>query len=362
MMRTHFVYPTSFQMLLMTAVHVRMTWLASIISLKHFWIECFAQWAILSKETSGIGLLSVVYFNSSARADERRKHLYAGHIFIFSPRQSTLALCGMARELVEKAFSPLDPQTAQHKLSTEEFTKIIAEVKPRFAHHPKVDEYMRAIFEEFGCDASKIYYDVPKMRFSTSNQYLTKGLAQVWHPHRDTWYAAPQCQLNWWIPIYPITSQNGVAFHTEYFNRAVENDSEQYNYYEQNRVKRQTNFGDAAKGDPRRLPAPTQPIDMDSQLNVVCPAGGIILFSGAQLHSSVPNSSGVTRFSFDFRTVHEDDVRFKQGASKVDERCTGTSLRDFKRATDQASLPSELISMYDDNTAQMGGDLVYVAP
>jgi len=359
MMRTH-LHPVSFQMLLMAAMHVRMT-LASLANFQRAWIHLL-QFAILSKSGSGFGLLSIVYFNSAAGSDERRKHLYNGHIFVFSPQKSTMALAGLAQEMVEQAFAPFDPQTAQHKLTPEEFTKVITGLKPRFAHHPKVGELMRGIFEEFGCDSSKIYCDVPKMRFSTSDRYLTKGLAQAWHPHRDTWYSSPHCQLNWWIPIYAITGQNGVAFHTQYWNQTVENDSEGYNYYEQNRVKRESTFIDPKKADPRRLPAPTKPIEVNPQLNVVCPAAGIILFSGAQLHSSVPNTSGVTRFSFDFRTVHEDDVRLKQGAPRVDERCTGTSLRDFRRSTDQASLPDELINMYDDSTSQMGGDLVYVAP
>src|SRR5262249_2142363 len=42
-------------------------------------------------------------------------------------------------------------------------------------------------------------------------------------------------------------------------------------------------------------------------LRLVVPAGGLILFSAAMLHSSMPNTSGLTRFSMDFRTANAVD-------------------------------------------------------
>jgi hypothetical protein len=48
----------------------------------------------------------------------------------------------------------------------------------------------------------------------------------------------------------------------------------------------------------------------------------------------VPNTSGRTRFSIDFRTVNIDDVVSRREAPNVDSECTGTSLRDFLRASD----------------------------
>lgn len=58
----------------------------------------------------------------------------------------------------------------------------------------------------------------------------------LWHPHRDTWYSAPQCQLNWWIPIYDIESENAMAFHPRYWSEPVRNDSNGYNYYQWNQT------------------------------------------------------------------------------------------------------------------------------
>src|SRR5580765_5292281 len=68
----------------------------------------------------------------------------------------------------------------------------------------------------------------------------------------------------------------------------------------------------------------SEQLELDPQIRLIVPNGGIILFSGTQTHSSVPNNSGKPRFSIDFRAVHEDDVKGKKGALRVDKECTGT--------------------------------------
>jgi hypothetical protein len=209
-----------------------------------------------------------------------------------------------------------------------------------------------------GCNLEKTYFDVPKMRSSTSDNYLTTGIAYAWHPHRDTWYSAPMFQINWWIPIFEIESNNAMAFHPRYWNRAVENTSRGYNYYLWNQQHRGGHVAQYIKEDPRPLPRATETLDLDPQFRIIVPPAGIILFSGAQMHSSVPNTSGKTRFSIDFRVVHIDDAQSNKGAPKVDEQCTGTTMRDYLCAADLSPLPSEIITRYDDNTASHG-ELVY---
>ncbi len=129
------------------------------------------------------------------------------------------------------------------------------------------------------------------------------------------------------------------------------NSSKGYNYYLWNQKYRGDHIGQFLREDPRPLPKPTQPLDLDPQIRLICPPGGIILFSAAQLHSSVPNTSGLTRFSIDFRVVNLDDVVAKRGAPRVDEECTGTTMRDYLRGTDFSHIPDELVALYDDGTA-----------
>ena len=302
--------------------------------------------------------MNTIYYNAQVTDDVRRKLLYEGQLFVYSPRPSSLAFCEFARDLIQEAFGALDPETAQHSLPVEEYAAILSKLKPYFIHHPESKQHLQAIFQEMGCDPDKTYTDVPKMRSSTSGGYLTSGIAYAWHPHRDTWYSAPDCQINWWIPIYAIESDNAMAFHPVYWGRAIRNDSGTYNYYEHN--KRRATTAQHLKGDPRPLPRATEPIDVDPQLRLICPVGGIIMFSGAHLHSSVANVSGKTRFSFDFRTVHLDDVIAKRGAPNVDAECTGTTMRDYLRGSDFSHIPQAIVSLYDDGTElQEGVELVY---
>jgi hypothetical protein len=161
--------------------------------------------------------MNTVYFNSRLSDDDRRNRLYEGKIFIFEPKPSSLALCEFADELIREAFGGLDPEKAQYSLPVEEYAGILARLKPKFIHHPKSKECIQQLLAELDCDLNKTYFDVPRMRTATSDGYLTTGIAFAFHAHRDTWYSAPQCQLNWWMPIYEIDSNDALAFHPQYW-------------------------------------------------------------------------------------------------------------------------------------------------
>jgi hypothetical protein len=304
--------------------------------------------------------MNTLYFDSTVNDDVRRQHLYNGQLFVFSPRPSSIALCKFAREMSEEAFAPLDPREAQYSLSVEEFVAIVAPLKPKFIHHPKSKQLIRELLNELGCDMDKTYFDVPRMRVVTHGGYLNAGVAYPLHPHRDSWYASPLCQLNWWLPIYDIESESAMAFQPRYWSQPVRNGSSSYNHYEWNSSGRK-NAAKYIKEDTRQQPRPEEPIELEPQIRVVCSVGGIILFSGAQLHWTVPNTSGRTRFSLDFRTVHIDDVVAKRGAPNLDSAPQGTTLRELMRASDLSQIPQEVISLYEDEPPT-SGDLVFQPP
>jgi hypothetical protein len=298
--------------------------------------------------------MTAVFYDSAMSDDERREALYAGDLFVYSPRRSVLDFVRFTQTLIEGAFAPLEPETAQHNMSVEAFAGLLGKLKPQFIHHPESKRHLQNIMADFGCDLSLSYYDVPRLRSSTSNDYLTSGIAYAWHPHRDTWYSAPSNQINWWFPVYELAANNAMAFHPNYWNRAVMNSSEDYNYYQWNKLYRGPGIASLIKEDTRPLPRATVAVETDPQLRLLCPVGGMIIFSGAQMHSSVPNTSGKTRFSIDFRHVHLGDVTARRGAPKSDEACTGTTLRDYQRGTDLSRIPDEVVALYDDGTADLG--------
>ena len=203
-----------------------------------------------------------------------------------------------------------------------------------------------AILDEVGCDPDKTYFDVPRMRVQAHDAYLTAGVGYQLHPHRDTWYAAPQSQVNFWLPVFPISSESTFAFFPKYFHRPVRNDSDRFDMYEWNAKARKNAAKEVGK-DSRWQPTAQEALDLETEFRVVCPPGGLIMFSGAHLHATVPNTSGLTRFSVDFRTVHTDDVAEQQGAPRHDSFGRGTTLRAHLRASDLEPLPEELARIYD---------------
>jgi hypothetical protein len=287
-----------------------------------------------------------VYFDANVTDDVRREKLYDGDLFVYSARPSTLALIEFAAEMARQAFAPLDPETAQFDMTVEDYAALLAELKPAFIHHPESKRLIQDMLLDFGCDDAQTYFDVPRMRSSTSDDYLTTGIAFAFHPHRDCWYSAPFTQLNWWLPIFPISEDNGLAFHPKYWQTPVKNSSRVYNYAEWNETSRKiaaTMIGT----DTRVQPKPEEEVELVPQIRPIVEPGGIILFSGAQLHSSVPNTSGRTRFSIDLRTVHIGDALAGRAAPNVDSECTGTTMGDYLRLRDLEHIPAEVVESFD---------------
>jgi len=290
-----------------------------------------------------------LFLDSQMDEAKRRQELYRGSVLVYSPSPSALKLCEFARELIETAFHPYDPRKIQDFMPVEKCVEILADLKPKFIHHPTSKELIQRMLTERGCDLEKTYFDVPRLRTAFPADYLASGIAYAFHPHRDTWYSAPGSQINWWMPVYEIFPENSMAFHPRYWDEPVANSSNTYNYYTWNRNNRQS-AAQHVKTDTREQPRPQVPLAPDPQVRVVANVGGVMLFSAAQLHSTVPNTCGLTRYSIDFRTVHLDDVWNKAGAPNVDSASTGTTMRDYIRASDYSHLPEDAIALYCDET------------
>jgi hypothetical protein len=292
--------------------------------------------------------MNTVYVDANVDDETRRGQLYDGQIHLITPRPSSLAVVEWARELIEDAFAPLDPREAQYDMDVHRFVEIFAPLKPRFIHHPRTAQLLRELLIDLGCDQDSTFLDVPRLRGVTSDGYLTAGVGYAHPLHRDTWWSAPLQQLNWWMPIYPIESNSSMAFHPAYWNTHVENTSGDFDYYEWN----QTGRAQAAQhvtSDSRVQPHVVQDPapNPDPQTRFVVPPGGLVIFSGQQLHSTVANTTGITRFSIDFRSVDITDVENRRSAPNADSAPSGTSLRDFRRMRDGAAMPERLARLLD---------------
>lgn len=290
--------------------------------------------------------MTTIYSNSDIGDRERRKRIYNGDLFIYAPSAATKALCDLARELSEEAFAPYDPRDAQHSLSVNEYVGILKQLKPKFIHHPSCKPLLSSILSNVGCDLERTYFDLPRLRTATHGGYLTSGLAYAFKPHRDLWYSTPRCQINWWLPIYPIESDNAMAFHTCYWDQPIKNSSSGFNYQEWNRVGRKVATKQIGK-DTRKQSEALEPVQLEPDIRVITEPDGLLMFSAAHLHSTVPNTSGRTRFSIDFRTVHINELIDNSGAPNLDDASTGTTIRDYVKGTDYSLVPQDVRNLYE---------------
>ena len=290
-----------------------------------------------------------IFIDSKIGDHERRRQIYQGAIFLHAPCANAEKLCQLARELVEDALNPLHPCKIQDAMPPERTAEILSMLKPKFIHHPKAKEFIQGMLAELGCDLEKTYFDVPRLRSAFPGDYLKSGIAYAFHPHRDTWYSAPFCQINWWMPIYPISPENCMAIHPRYWSEPIRNSSSQYNYFKWN-LESRGNAAQHVKSDTRVQPRPEGPIELEPQFRLICEPGAVYQFSAAQLHSTAPNTSDLTRYSIDFRTVHLDDIWTLTGAPNIDSACTGTSMGDFLKGTDFSRLPTQALVLYNDGT------------
>ena len=166
-------------------------------------------------------------------------------------RSSSARSPGSSREA---AFPGLDPEQAQHEMPVAGYVEVLADLKPRFIHHPSRRSSSATSCRSTAAISSSTYFDVPRLRTLDERRLPDVGIAYAWHPHRDTWYSAPMRQLNYWMPVYAIEAGNTMAFHPHYFDVAVPNSSADYNYYEWN-AKYRAAAATNVETDTRPLPA-----------------------------------------------------------------------------------------------------------
>jgi len=292
---------------------------------------------------------NVIYFDSAHSDDVRRQNLYKGQLYVYSQRASVMRLVTLARQMLEDIFGGKDPQFAQFNMDVHTYEALLTKLKPQFVNSAEGKQIMKDILADFGCDVDQTYFDLPRLRTSTANEFLTTGIAYSFDAHRDTWFSGPLNQINWWFPVYDVQPNNTMAFYPDYFSKHIENGSKGYNSHEWNQESKRLAAGEIIE-DTRKRPLPKEHIDSANEMIVILGVGSIILFSGTHLHASIPNSSDRTRISIDFRTVHAGDSRKHIGAPNIDSYCTGTIMRDFIHPSTYELLPTDVIMGYENGT------------
>lgn len=284
--------------------------------------------------------MPAIFTDPDIPAEDLRQRLYSGDLVILTRLRALDEFVHYMRAELTELFTPYDPEHVHEYIEPGEMAKILGAWKPRWIHAERSRDLVREIIAEAGFEPVFTHYDVPKPRTSFPTGHLTTGIAFAFPWHRDVWYSAPAQQINWWLPIFPVRETNAMSFDLANFARAVPNTSGDFDYYENNARRLNT-----AKSVGKEGQARPGAIDHHASVEVTpLPAPGqVLLFSGAQLHTSIPNTSGLARYSVDFRTVDTRDLLAGHGAPLADAHSTGTAIRDFVSIKDESNFDEETI-------------------
>lgn len=260
-----------------------------------------------------------------ARDEDARQAIYAGAIFKLPPSGASVALVHTLQAAVHAALGP-DIMRVHERASFVEIYPVLTRVRQEIASSPACYTAMQDVMTACGFDASAFVLDDLRLRCVMHNGHLNAGSGKAYALHRDTWYGNPQSQINFWIPLHDVDQRMAFTFYPDYFTQAIDNTSHGFNFLEWIEKIGWQGAKNVPDNDyPRATARPqTEGVTFSAQ------AGEVVIFSAAHLHATTPNASGLTRFSLDFRAVHQSDHAKGLGAVNIDNGSTPDALRDYK--------------------------------
>ncbi len=266
--------------------------------------------------------------NSNKNIDQIYKNcITSGNIFVQDYSEDLEGIIDYTKNLIAKYFkTDVGAQTLQESLELEEFVDLASGLKTEFTDSQSTHKLFQSFLKKINLNED-IYFDKPRLRIVTYNKYLETGVGYAYKPHRDSWYAGPISQLNFWLPVFDVDENSSLAFFPSFWDKPIKNQSKNFDYsYWQN------NFRKIAKNqigsENRSHPLPEENIDYSNEIRIACNSGQAIVFAGTHLHATVPNTSSKTRFSIDFRIIKKDYFNNNFGKN-VDTESTGSTVTDF---------------------------------
>ena len=266
--------------------------------------------------------------------------IYAGEIIRIAELPAMAALVALTRAWLEDALHPWAPPEIHRYLSHDEQTLRFAQCQNAFARSKEVREHWRAVVESLGLAPDALACDRLHLRFqphreprqSTPRARATATIAF----HRDTWGSNLYAQTNWWAPIYPITTGRTFALYPHLWQQALRNCSADFDM--RAILERSHRDGRNAVDADEAIPHLLEAIDPQQGVAVDIAPGSLIAFSGAHAHAGVGNNTGLTRISFETRSVLIDDVLAGLGAPNIDGHAPWRTPGLFRRMSDTRRL------------------------
>lgn len=270
--------------------------------------------------------------------DWLRARIYAGDLLIVRGTEPAARLVEFFDTGLRTAFGCDAPAEAQFSMASEDWHSRAVRLRADYKRDPRAAELMRRLLVHFGLDVTRTAADVLNLRAQPHDDRPGLDPRHTLGAHRDTWASNVYQQINWWLPIYPITPGRTITFFPGFWDRPIENDSADWDL-EAIRAEVRAARDEGRAPVIRNTPDPTETLDPSGSMPVVVEPGDVLIFSGAHLHASVPNASGAARFSLEIRSVDVADAAAGRGAPNIDGAAPHTAWHWFRRLDTAERLP-----------------------
>ncbi len=262
--------------------------------------------------------------------------VFAGGIVVYQQLPEVQHWVRLTRDRLQTQFLPGPPSRAEYHLTESKFKQDCNQVQKAFEHDAKIKQQWTQVLAALGFDLRQTYTDKLGLRIVASQEAYNGRRLSTTPVHRDSWGSNLPSQINWWLPVYPVSEKNSLVFYPDYWDKPISNTSADWSY---------TDFKveQAKQGATKKVTYPTAPYATESLPNkaahtLVIQPGDIVAFSGAHLHGGKPNTGDHSRISIETRTVVEDDVCQKRGAPNVDGAYARTHPKWFRHVQTNAFL------------------------
>ena len=240
---------------------------------------------------------------------EFKKDIFKGKIFVFKKSKIILDLVQeIKKNILIEYNGPLEK--LHHLDNCEEISSTLVTNLKKI---PEFKKLFKIFLKEINFFHENSYWDQFRVRVAPAQNKFSYREASRINSHRDTWGTNIHQQINWWAPISSISETNTMIFYPDYFSKPVKNSTSTWdlNTYLEHRKREDFSYPSA--------PQLLEELPQDaSVLSVNIEPGEILCFSGCHLHSSSKEKSDNTRFSYEIRTICQDDLDNRREAPNTD--------------------------------------------
>lgn len=284
-------------------------------------------------------MTAIQILNRPPEPEWLRTRIYAGDLLIVRGTAAAGRLVEFFDTELRAAFACDTPALAQFSMAAEDWQRLAARLRADYRRDRRAAELMRDLLTGFGLETARTAVDVFNLRAQPHDDAPGPDARHTLGVHRDTWASNVYQQINWWLPVYPITPGRTIAFFPAFWDQPIANDSADWDL---EAIRTEVRAARHEGRDPviRNTPDPIETLDPSGAMPVVVEPGDVLIFSGAHLHASVPNASGASRFSIEMRSVDVDDAAAGRGAPNVDGAAPYTAWHWFRRLDTGDRLPA----------------------